>query len=90
MTKTELTQAQRISYEGADGDCLLFSTPSWTRPDSGIVHHITADFNQGIATCNCEQGRMLHKWLDILKGEGELCKHLSICKVLFLHILEQR
>lgn len=88
MTKSDVARAQRISYEGRDCDCLLFSSESWTRPDSGIVHHITADFASGTITCNCEDGRMHHKIIDIITGSGTSCKHLACVSQLVRKILE--
>jgi hypothetical protein len=88
VTRSQLKQAERISYEGRDGDCLLFSTRSWTR-GNGIVHHITADFASGLMSCTCEDGRIHHKIIDILTGEGHSCKHLKACQVLCKNILEQ-
>lgn len=87
MTKADIARASRIEFEGRDGDCLLFSTKSWTRP--GIVHHITADFASGTITCNCENGRINHRMIDILTGKGDPCKHLSCVWMICKKIMEQ-
>lgn len=89
MTKADLARASMIEYEGQDGDCLLFSTRSWTR-GPGIVHHLTADFSSGMLTCTCEDGRMHHRAIDILTGDGDSCKHIRACHQLCKRILEQR
>lgn len=91
MTPTELERARRISYEDKDGDCLLFSTPSWSRPNSGIIHHLTADFHPDryIITCKCEIGRIQKRWCHIITGEGNPCKHIKALWGLCKHILEQ-
>lgn len=86
MTKHEIAQSKRIAYEGRDGDCLLFSTRSWTGRD--VVHHITADFSSGLITCNCETGRINHRIIDILTGEGNPCKHLKCVQMLCKRIVE--
>ena len=88
MTKYQIAQSKRISFEGRDGDCLLFSTPSWTRGES-VTHHITADFSTGLITCNCEAGRIHHRIIDILTGEGNGCKHLKCVQAICKKIMEQ-
>lgn len=89
MTKTELVQVNRIKYEGPGGpNQILFGTDSWTR--TGIRHMLTADFNTGMITCNCETGRMHHRYIDILTGEGNPCKHIRCVFKLCQRILEQQ
>ena len=88
MTDADVARSSRIKYEDRDCDCLLFSTESWTRGAS-IIHHITADFATGIATCKCETGRIHKRWIDILTGEGDPCKHLRAGYQLWKRIMEQ-
>lgn len=90
MDKADLARAKRIEYECPDGDCLLFSTKSWTRPGQGLRHHLVADFKDGIITCNCEDGRIHKKWIEILTGKGNPCKHILACHKLCKRILESK
>lgn len=90
MTDADVARASRIKYEDRDCYCLLFSTESWTRGPS-VIHHLTADFapEAGIITCQCETGRIHKRWIDILTGEGDPCKHIRACHQLCKRILEQ-
>ena len=53
---------------------------------------LTADFNpdKGTITCHCETGRIHHRYINILTGDGDPCKHILACYSLCKRIMEQK
>lgn len=66
-----------ITFDGADDTYQYFSTPSWSRPDSDLVHTITIDKASGEIRCTCEDAVCRGKRGDVLLKATHTCKHVT-------------
>lgn len=70
-------------YHGSDEDHISWSTPSWTRPTSGLWHVITlfkTGERAGIFICSCEDAICRKKASFVLDKEDHGCKHIKRVK----------
>lgn len=66
-----------ITFDGADSDFQYFSTPSWSRPDSEIIHEIVIDKRSGEIRCTCEDAVCRGKRGDVILKAAHVCKHIA-------------
>ena len=72
-----MAHSRRIRCDGADPDYIWFSTPSWSRPRSAIVHTITIDKRKGWVRCSCEDATCRKKKAYLMDVEAPTgCKHI--------------
>ena len=77
-----------FSFESSDGSGWLFSTPSWSRPNSGITHLVEID-KTGWIRCLCEDCVMRKKGGYITDPNLNICRHGSAVLLMLKMLNEQ-
>jgi len=76
-----------IRLVGRDGDDILFSVKSFTRPE--IIHEITFYGKEFVVKCSCEDAVCRRKVKDLLDDKSQACKHVRSLLTYVLPVLRK-